>query len=311
MKTMTNKLLLFAPLFLLLSGSCGSSADVEIDTPTRGKITMAVDENVQSLAEELVDVFETSYPDAFLMTSFKSEAEVINDLYNDSSQLAIMTRRLNADERKYFESLKYGIEEIKIGYDAIVFIINTENGDTAFSRATLKKMLTGNDSLWSQISPDSKMGRIDVVFDNGASSNLRFLTDSLLGGEKPGKNVFAVSNADSVIDYVSRNPGAIGVIGLNAIGDNDSEEAKARKDKIRVCAAGQDTLAAYTPSQSAIVTRKYPFVREIWIVKIGKRVGLGTGFASFALSERGQLIVQRAGLAPAVPAERKIELTTY
>lgn len=291
---------------------CGPSSEAVPDTPTRGKITFSIDENVQSLSEELIDVFEASYPDAFLIASYKSEKGVVNDLYNDSTRLAIMTRQLNAEERKYFEvDLKFGIEQIKIASDAIVFVVNKQNTDSSFTKATLRKMLTGEDTAWTQISPDSKLGRIDVVFDNGASSNLRFLTDSLLEGQKPGNNVFAVANADSVIAYVNRTPGAVGVIGWNAIGDHNSEEAIRRKEQISVCAAGVDSISAWKPSQSTIVTRQYPFVREIWIIKIGKRSGLGTGFASFALGERGQLIVQRAGLAPAAPAERKIQLTTY
>jgi len=297
---------------LILIPSCSESkSEAELDTPTKGKITFCIDNNVQSLAEELVDAFEQSYPDAFLMTQYKSESDIIRDLYNDTTRLAILTRQLNAEETKYFEGLKFGIEQIKIGSDAVVFIVNKQNPDTSFTRATLKKMLTGQDTVWSQISDTSTLGRLDVVFDNGASSNLRYLTDSLMDGGKPGKNVFAVANSDSVIAYVSRTPGAIGVIGLNAIGDKDSEEAMARKNRIKVCAAGLDSSAAWKPSQSAIVTRKYPFVREIWIVKIGKRPGLGTGFASFALGERGQLIVQRAGLAPAAPAERAVELKVY
>jgi len=46
----------------------------------------------------------------------------------------------------------------------------------------------------------------------------------------------------------------------------------------------------------------------IWLLKVGKAAGLGTGFASFIMSDRGQLIVQKAGLAPAKPAERQVEI---
>lgn len=304
-----NILLIFtATLF----AACGNSGEKELDTPTRGQITMSVDENVQSITEQLVDVFESSYPDAFLMTSYKNEKGVVADLYNDSCRLAIMTRKLNAEELSYFEGqLKFGVEQIKIGSDAIVFVVNKTNPDSAFTKETIRKMLIGQDSSWTQISPESQLGRIDVVFDNGASSNLRFLTDSLMNGQKPGANVFAVANADSVIAYVNRTPGAVGVIGLNAIGGKNSETAMDRRKKIVVCAVGSDSASAWKPSQSTIVTRQYPLVREFWIIKIGKRSGLGTGFASFALGERGQLIIQHAGLAPAAPAERKIELTTY
>lgn len=296
--------------YCALSG-CGSGSEEKLDTPTSGKITFSIDENVQSLGKQLVEMFETSYPDAFLITSYKSENDVVKDLYDDSSRLALMTRRLSADETAYFESLKFGIEHIKIGSDAVVFIVNKDNIDTSFTTETIRKMLTGEDSLWTQVDSASKLTRIDVIFDNGASSSFRFLTDSLMNGAKPGKNVYAADNVDSVIANVARNPGAIGIVPLNAIGDKDSRMDQDRKKGIKVCAVGFDSQAAYKPSQSAVVTRKYPFVRDIWIVKIGKRAGLGTGFASFALGERGQLIVQKAGLAPAAPAERKIELTTY
>jgi phosphate transport system substrate-binding protein len=291
--------------------ACGPVGQSDLDTPTKGKINFSVDENVQSIAQELIDVFETSYPEALLMTSYKPENSVVQDLYNDSARLAIMTRRLNAQETAYFEGLKFGIEHIRIGSDAIVFVVNKDNQDTAFTTATLRKILMGQDTLWSQVDTASQLGSIDVIFDNGASSNLRFLTDSLMGGQRPGNNVFAAANVDSVIAYVSRNPAAIGIIALNSVGDKDSRLAMHRKNQVKVCAVGTDSLAAYKPSQAAVVTRKYPFVRDIWIVKIGKRAGLGTGFATFALSERGQLIVQRAGLAPASPAERTIQLTTY
>lgn len=307
----TAYLLPIALLTACLLSGCGPEASSDIDTPTKGKITFSVDENVQSLGQELVDVFEQSYPEAFLVTSFKPEHDVMTDLYNDSSRLALMTRKLNAEETAYFEGLKFGIEHIKIGSDAIVFVVNKENTDTAFTKETLRKILAGEDTLWTQVDSASKLARIDVIFDNGASSNLRFLTDSLLSGQKVGSNVFAAANVDSVIAYVSRNPAAIGVLALNSIGDKDSGLAMSRKNQVKVCAVGLDAQAAYKPSQSAVVTRKYPFVRDIWIVKIGKRAGLGTGFASFALGERGQLIVQRAGLAPAAPAERTVELTTY
>lgn len=297
---------------ILLSFSCNPTPIGEqLDTPTSGKITFSVDENVQSIAQELIDVFEDSYTNAFLITSFKPENDVVRDLYNDSARLAIMTRRLNAEETAYFESLKFGIEHIRIASDAVVFVVNKENPDTAFTTETLRKILIGQDTMWSQVDSASKLSRIDVIFDNGASSTLRFLTDSLMNGQRPGNNVFAADNVDSVIAYVARNPSAIGIISLNAIGDKDSELAMSRKNQVKVCAVGSDSLSAYKPSQSAVVARKYPFVRDIWIVKIGMRAGLGTGFASFALGERGQLIVQRAGLAPAAPAERKIELTTY
>ncbi len=304
--------ILFSFLFcFFVFPSCDGSKIIskEIDTPTTGKISVAVDENVRSLADALVDAFESSYPAAFLIESYSPEKNVVQELYNDSSRLAIMTRRLSVKEALFFEAQKYIVEQLKIGSDAVVFLVNKNNPDTTFTISQIRKIISGEDSLWSQIRAESKLGRINIVFDNESSSNLRYLADTLLGGGTVGKNCFALSTNDSVVKYVAASKNTIGVVGLNWVGDKDSEEDVARREKITFCAVGKNESELFLPNQSNIATGNYPFSRGVWLIKIGKRAGLGTGFASFSLGERGQLIVQRSGLVPAKPAERKVKIT--
>ncbi len=304
--------ILFSFIFcFFIFPSCEGSKTIskEIDTPTTGKISVAVDENVRSLADALVDAFESSYPSAFLIESYAPEKNVVQELYNDSSRLAIMTRRLSVKEALFFEAQKYIVEQLKIGSDAVVFLVNKNNPDTSFTISQIRKIISGEDSLWSQIRAESKLGRINVVFDNESSSNLRYLADTLLGGGEVGKNCFALSTNDSVVKYVAASKNTIGVVGLNWVGDKDSEEDVARREKITFCAVGKSASELFLPNQSNIATGNYPFSRGVWLIKIGKRAGLGTGFASFSLGERGQLIVQRSGLVPAKPAERKVKIT--
>ncbi len=308
---MKSNKFLFPALILFFVACSNAPKPGALDTPISGKIPLSIDENVRSLSDELIDAFESSYPEAFLMQSYNSETNVLKELYDDSSRLAIMMRPLKPEEVKWFEAKTFMLEQIKIGSDAVVLLVNKENPDSLFTVDQIRDIISGKDSLWSQIRPGSTLGRINIVFDNPSSSNLHYLTDTLLGGKSPGKNCFAVLSNDSVIGYVNHNPNAMGVVGLNWIGDKDLPEDVDRKSRIKMARVGADTANYYYPSQSALAAGKYPFTRGIWIVKIGKRAGLGTGFASFALGERGQLIVQRCGLAPAKPAERKIEMTTY
>jgi len=312
MKTINN--LFFASTFFLLAfSSCNenSSSTKEIDTPTSGKVRLSIDENIRPLADQLVDAFEYSYPDAFLVQSYNSEANVMQELFSDSSELAIMTRTLTKDEMKFFQAKKFGVEQIKIASDAVVVLVNKNNPDSSFTVEEIKKIISGEYTLWSQLRANSKLGKIEVVFDNGTSSNLRYLSDTLLNGKMPGKNCFAVKSNDSVVAYVNQKPNAIGIVGLNWIGDRYSADDMARKEKVVLSRIGKDSSFYAHPDQSAIVTGNYPFSRGIWIVKIGMRSGLGTGFATFSLGDRGQLIVQRDGLAPAKAAERKIEINSH
>jgi phosphate transport system substrate-binding protein len=298
-------------LFFIFSSCSDNKPKQPLDTPISGKIRLSIDENIQSLSDELIDAFESSYPEAFLIQSYNSESNVMQELFNDSSRLAIMTRPLKAEEVKWFEAKTFLLEQIKLGSDAVVLLVNKSNPDSLFTTQQVRDIISGKDSLWSQLRPGSTLGRITLVFDNPGSSNLHYLTDTLLPGGKPGKNCFALNTNDSVVNYVNHNPNAIGVVGLNWLGDKDLDEDVARKNQIIMARVGTDTTNYCYPSQSALVAGKYPFTRGIWIVKIGKRAGLGTGFATFALGERGQLIIQHAGLAPAKPAERKIQITTY
>jgi len=293
----------------LFFASCGpKTPEQEIDTPTKGKIRLSIDENIRPLVDQLVDAFEYSYPDAFLIQSYNPETKVMDELFSDSSELAVMTRPLTNDEMKYFQAKKFGIEHIKIASDAVVILVNKNNPDSSFTVEQIRKIISGEDTVWSQIRPGSTLGRIDVVFDNGSSSNLRYLSDTLLNGKAPGKNCFAVNSNDSVVSFVNSRPNTIGIIGLNWIGDKFSSDDMANRQKVVLSKIGKDSASCVHPDQSAIVTGSYPFSRGVWIVKIGKRAGLGTGFATFAYGDRGQLIVQRAGLAPARQTERQVEI---
>lgn len=306
----TNSIFFSAIFFFLVFSACNQpTISEELDTPTAGKVRLSIDENIRPLADELVDAFENSYPDAFLMQSYAAESNVMQELYNDSSRLALMTRKLNATEMKWFDAKKFGVEQIKLGSDAVVLLVNKNNPDSVFTISQIRKMISGEDSLWSQIRSGSTLGRITLVFDNTTSSNLRYLTDTLLGGKNPGKNCFALNTNDSVVSYVNLTENAVGVVGLNWLGDKDSEADLARRSKVVMSEIGKDSSMYAHADQSAMITGAYPFTRGIWLIKIGRRASLGTGFATFSLGDRGQLIIQRAGLAPAKPAERKVQIS--
>jgi phosphate transport system substrate-binding protein len=54
--------------------------------------------------------------------------------------------------------------------------------------------------------------------------------------------------------------------------------------------------------------RKYPFLRDLYIVSREARAGLGTGFATYVASDDGQRIILRSGLMPATQPVRVIEV---
>src|SRR5690554_7122005 len=87
------------------------------------------------------------------------------------------------------------------------------------------------------------------------------------------------------------------------------ENLKESIKELRSLYVYNDSLKQYfRPSQSTIADDTYPLVRTINIVDVQGKTGLGTGFASFAASDKGQRIVLKSGLMPVRSEEHTSEL---
>ena len=62
------------------------------------------------------------------------------------------------------------------------------------------------------------------------------------------------------------------------------------------------------PFQAYVALKQYPLYRKINIINPEGRYGLGTGFASFINSDKGQRIILKSGLVPANVPVRIIKL---
>lgn len=301
-------------LFFLAACSGGTSTGKPLDTPISGDITISVDESYADMVGSIIDAFHVRYNEAHITPRYKPEVDVSHDLLNDSLlQVVVMGRDLNANEKKHFSNHQFTTTSIRLGTDAVAFVVNPENPDTTLSVEQLQRLLQQQDTSWSQVDPKSSLGKAIVVFDNAGSTNARFLSERLMNGKDPGSNCYAVKSTDSVLAYVARTPTAIGVISASTISNTDDPKALSRLDNVKlVCLKATkqvgDNPEFVPPYQSYIADGSYPLTRTIWLIKIGGRASLGTGFATFAAGNIGQLIVQRAGLVPETMPERTIIL---
>ncbi|WP_449435942.1 substrate-binding domain-containing protein [Pedobacter steynii] len=102
--------------------------------------------------------------------------------------------------------------------------------------------------------------------------------------------------------YVSENKNFIGVVGVNWLIANNSNMtsyiAKVKTMGVRNIKGKKGDNAYYRLDQANLINGIYPFLRNIYIINCEGRDGLGTGFANWLLSPRGQLIVLKSGLGP-------------
>lgn len=306
------KKIFFAGIILLATlFSCSSDVGKQepTDTPTSGEVNVVVDESFQKLFDYQIFTFEAIYKNAKIHVNYLPENEALTRMINDSCKVVVMCRDLTPTERKSFEAKNLFPISTKIAEDAIVLLVNPENTDTTLTVAQVKSILTGKDSLWKQLNDKSELEGINVVFDNAGSANARYMRDTLLEGKEFSKNVFAVKSNNEVIEYVSTHKNAIGFLSVNWISDMDDSSSTNILKKVKVVAIskeeGSKPMKAY---QAYIKTKEYPFTRNVYMISRQTRAGLGMGFVSFVAGDKGQLMILKAGLIPAIAPVRLVEV---
>lgn len=299
-------------LVMLISACNNKPKDGFTDTYTSGVIAIAADESFRPIIQEEIDVFEGTFALAGIVPKFTTEVNAINLLLKDSVRLAIATRTLSAEEMSSFHSRKFFPREIKLATDGLALIINRANKDSLISLRDIKRMLTGEVKTWKEIYPSSSLKNIQVVFDNKNSSTVRFAVDSICKGKKLSKDLKALNNNQEVIDFVAQNSHAIGVIGVNWLGNRSDTTNLSFRNEIRVMSVSEDDIAtkdnSYKPYQAYLFYGDYPLTRSIYILLNDPRNALPWGFASFLTSDKGQKIILKSGLVPATQPVRVVDI---
>lgn len=256
---------------------------------------MGADDSYEPTVAAEAQVFQALYTNAKINVKYEPEDSLYGDLMKDSVRLIVAGRPLSKQEVAYFKSRQLFPEQDKIATDAIALIVNNDNPDTMLCMDKIKAIFKG-DSTWG--APGK--GKITVVFDHENSSNSRYIRDSLIKENKFPPYCFALNSNPQVIDYVSKNKQALGIIAVNWVSnDYDSAtEGFLTKVKIVWVSATKDGQH-FQPYQYYIKTGDYPLCRDVYMIKTEPYVGLGSGFLSFVTSDKGQRIIFHEGILPA------------
>lgn len=300
-------------LVTALSACRSKSKEGPTDTYSSGVIAIAADESFEPIVQEEIDVFESLYPLAGIVPRYTTEVDAINLLLKDSVRLAVTTRTLTEEEMNSFHSRKFYPREIKLATDGLALIVNRSNPDSLLSVRDFRRILTGDAKEWKEVNPNSPLKDISVVFDNKNSSTVRFAIDSICGGKPLATdNVSAMKTNQQVIDYVAKTPGAMGVIGVNWLGNRSDTTHLSFREEIRVMSVSDEDVAtpanSYKPYQAYLYYGNYPLARPIYALLNDPRDGLPWGFTSFMTSDKGQRIILKSGLVPATQPVRIVHV---
>ena len=295
----------FGILFIaaVLAGCDKRSRNGRTDTPTSGAITFASDESFAPIIEELVEQFEYKYPNAKLTPQYVNEIDGFNLIKEMKTCLYFTSRPLKESAVAYMKTLRQSPSVFPIGYDGLAFICNLNNNDTCLTVNDVKRVLSGEITDWKQLNPNSKLGKMNVIFDNASSATLHYVVDSILGG-KPidSPNITHLNSSKEVIEYVDKTANAIGVIGSNWLNDRlDSVNITFKKNIHVMSVSSLDTATptnSRKPYAGYLLTGEYPFARTLYAIVVDPQKALPWSFANYIAKPEGQMIVLRAGLLP-------------
>ena len=296
-------------MFLFSCG--GTDSPQSLETTTRGNIRIGVDDSYRLLLDTEISTFQSLYADAKVNPTYGSEGELMQLFMKDSLRAIVTSRELNDEEKEYFKSNKLFPKVTKICVDGLAFIVNRNNPDSTFSFNQLKKLFTSNPTKWSDVKPGASATAVNVVFDDPASGNARYLRELFQLKQLPSL-CSAVKSNEEVVKYVEEHPGSMGVISSNWISDTEDSVSGDFLKRIRVVGVSSendpDAVLGYTqPYQGYLADKSYPFRRDVFYINREVGTRLGTGFASFVAGDKGQRIVLKSGLVPAYGVIRLVD----
>ena len=267
------------------------------ETILKGSTSILVDETLLPIIEDQVEVFESLYAGSKIKVIAKSEAETVLALAKDTSKIAILSRKLNPEEEKVFESKKITPRTTVFAIDAIAFISNKRNKDTLVALQDVVDFMKGK----------SNSNIKGLVFDNPNSSTVRYMNELSGIKEMPSKGFFSFKTNEEVIQFVSENDGMIGIVGVNWL-MQPSLKMQPIVDKVNLISVkGIGKTAYFAPTQNNLAEGKYPLARDLYIINCQGYSGLGMGFASFIAGDIGQRIILKSGLLPIKMPGRNIK----
>ncbi len=295
------------------------------NTYSSGLATVICDESFENVLSQEIEMFEYHYPKANIIPYYMDERAAIDSLMELKTQLIIIPHELSKAHEAQLKLKNRRLYQQRLAVDAIAIIVNKNNPLDEITVNELGDVLTGETPNWGDIAP-SKLKKIQVTFDHNGSSIITYMEDSVTRGKKFGPEVYAQNSSREVLDIVSKNKSAMGIIGVSWITPDMRGRSKSAaeysqelqkndttvldfNDNIKVLKIRRDDCPiGYKPYQAYIFSGEYPLYRSIYVVSTAARGSLQNGFLTFITGFVGQKIIQNTGVLPAAIQPRMVQV---
>jgi len=285
MKNLRGYLVIFTVMGLLCSGLSLLHAGEDM-------IQIKGSDTIVNLSQAWAEEFMTANPQVSLAVTGGGSGTGIAALINGTTNIANSSRKIKKKEIDDAQKAGYYPEEFKVAIDALAVIVNPANPVKELTIDQLSDIFTGKITNWNEVGgKDQKI--LVLSRERNSGTHMYFLEHVLRKGHEKGPEQFAPSvlmlpSSEAIISETSTSESAIGYDGLGYI--------TPKVKTLAVAAKNGDPFIL--PSKETATNRTYPIWRFLYMYTGFKPKGETKAFIDFALSEKGQKIVEDMGFVP-------------
>jgi phosphate transport system substrate-binding protein len=258
-------------------------------TPTKGKVTVEVDEAVFPVINSEMIAFDSLYKQVNIQLKKATPLDGMVNLLNKSSKMFVSTRYFSKKQSDYIDSQKIDVKIFKFCYNAVAVICSKNNSTDKIRVDEIKDALSGKSSHYTIVLPQSSSG------------TYQFIKEDVLDGQDPKTAVYALNDNEVVKKIITSN-NLIGIVSFNTVQDSSKIKFVQVGQLQKTINQGDNkniNVDYFIPHPGYILKDYYPLKQMVYIYLYDIEIGPASGFTTFLTSYDGQKIALNQNLAPA------------
>jgi phosphate transport system substrate-binding protein len=272
--------------FLLLAGLALAGCAKQTESPTSGTLSFVCAESVAPVLRKEAADFTRLYTTAVITLDSTTTREALVKLGSGATRLAVISRALNADERKSFAAANVAVDTFALAKDGIAVIVHPESPIRRLTLEQIRDIYSGKINRWDEVG--GKGGKILPISLSRNSGTAEVFFDEIGSDTTFSRALRVVPTSREMIETVAADRSSVGFVGMNWL-----------TDRVRALAVARAASGEYIDIHQASVYRgTYPLVQTIYAIQTGGAYGLANGFVAYLTSAAGQKIFLNSGLVP-------------
>lgn len=282
---------LFFPFFLFIFSGCGEQQERE--SALSGKLTVAVDRQLDEIAEMEAGMFRRYYPGVGIEVNPAPPVKTLEHLLDRSARAAIICGDLDAAEDSLFHSMKKQMRREPVALDAIICITGSKNLVAGLSVKELEELFSGR-----------KKGAETLILidDYRLLSQFSLMT----GTKKSDIHAWSCGNIDEMLTRVSSSRNVYALLFGSSLEAARKSGKEMKNVKILPVSKNEPGSTLCLPERDAVFENRYPLVTTVYYVYYPGDA-LAAGFGSW-ISSSGQKAFERSTYVPFRLTQRTIIL---